>query len=192
MKVTRVLAFAAWAMTGALSQTDDAAKAVATINQARQAQGLQPLLWNPDLATYAQYWAERMGSNQEPFHHASGPLRPSQGETLYQEQSTQCDPAYDTPLQSAVKDWLGQAPLYTGQPISTGQEPWLHFCEIFHIVFFTTHVIDSVQHSACGPRQPKSAVAVLLASRSRTSSSMCVVSSPRAICESKMYMSQGG
>jgi hypothetical protein len=70
-----------------------------------------------------------MGSNQEPFHHASGQLRPSQGETLYQEQSTRCDPAYDTPLQAGVTDWLGQEPLYTGQPITTGQEPWLHYCK---------------------------------------------------------------
>lgn len=129
MKLVHILASVTLYSMGVFSQSDDAAKAVATINQARQAHGLQPLTWHPDLATYAQYWADRMGSGQEPFHHASGVLRPSQGETLYQEQSMQCDPAYDTPLQSAVKDWLGQAPLYTGQAISTGQEPWLHFCE---------------------------------------------------------------
>ncbi|KAK0392683.1 hypothetical protein NLU13_2178 [Sarocladium strictum] len=129
MKLFHFLASVALYSMGVFSQSDDAAKAVATINQARQAHGLQPLTWHPDLATYAQYWADRMGSGQEPFHHASGVLRPSQGETLYQEQSMQCDPAYDTPLQSAVKDWLGQAPLYTGQAISTGQEPWLHFSQ---------------------------------------------------------------
>lgn len=129
MRLTASLGYFALLWTGVLSQSDDAIKAVAMINQARQTKGLQPLAWHPDLATYAQFWAERMGSNQEPFHHASGQLRPSQGETLYQEQSTQCDPAYDTPLQSAVNDWLGQALLYTGQPITTGQEPWLHFCK---------------------------------------------------------------
>ncbi|KAL2212549.1 basic form of pathogenesis protein 1 [Sarocladium strictum] len=138
MKLAATLGCFALLCTGGLSQSDDAIKAVAMINQARQARGLQPLAWHPDLATYAQFWADRMGSNQEPFHHASGQLRPSQGETLYQEQSTQCDPAYDTPLQSAVNDWLGQAPLYTGQPITTGQEPWLHFSQCMWSQ--TTHI----------------------------------------------------
>lgn len=129
MKFIQALAYVLSVASATFAQSDDANKAVAMINQARQSKGLQPLIWHPDLATYAQYWADRMGSNQEPFHHASGQLRPSQGETLFQEQSTQCDPAYDTPLQSGVTDWLSQEPLYNGQPISTGQEPWLHYCK---------------------------------------------------------------
>lgn len=111
------------------AQANDITAAVGMINQARQARGIQPLLWHPDLASYAQLWADRMGSDQEPFHHASGAFRPGQGETLYQEQSTGCGAAYDRPFQSAVQDWLNQAVLYNGQPITTGQEKWLHFCE---------------------------------------------------------------
>ncbi|KAL6827321.1 hypothetical protein J3E69DRAFT_333629 [Trichoderma sp. SZMC 28015] len=85
-----------------LAQADDRALALSLINQARQAQGIQPLVWNTN--------------------------RPQQGETLFEYQSTQCDTAYDNPLQTAAHTWLAQASLYNGMPITDGHEPWLHWC----------------------------------------------------------------
>ncbi|KAH7328631.1 hypothetical protein B0I35DRAFT_473314 [Stachybotrys elegans] len=70
-----------------------------------------------------------MASGQQPFAHASGDFRPSQGEVLYEQESGQCDTAYSTPLELGMKDWLSQAILYDGKPITTGREPWLHYCE---------------------------------------------------------------
>ncbi|KAL6809450.1 hypothetical protein GGI42DRAFT_317929 [Trichoderma sp. SZMC 28013] len=111
-----------------LAQADDRALALSLINQARQAQGIQPLVWNTNLASYAQYWANIMAAGQQPFSHAQGTYRPQQGETLFEYQSTQCDAAYDNPLQTAAHTWLAQASLYNGMPITDGHEPWLHWC----------------------------------------------------------------
>ncbi|PNP53816.1 hypothetical protein THARTR1_05940 [Trichoderma harzianum] len=112
-----------------LAQADDRALALSLINQARQAQGIQPLVWNANLASYAQYWANIMAAGQQPFSHAQGTYRPQQGETLFEYQSTQCDAAYDNPLQTAAHTWLAQASLYNGMPITDGHEPWLHWSQ---------------------------------------------------------------
>ncbi|KAL5090492.1 hypothetical protein Trisim1_004387 [Trichoderma cf. simile WF8] len=111
------------------AQADDRALALSLINQARQAQGIQPLVWNTNLESYAQYWANIMAAGQQPFSHAQGTYRPQQGETLFEYQSTQCDSAYDNPLQTAAHTWLAQASLYNGMPITDGHEPWLHWSQ---------------------------------------------------------------
>lgn len=112
----------------ASSQNDDLNYAIGLVNQARQAQGLHPLSWDPNLAAYAQFWANEMASGQQPFAHATGQYRPDQGENLYERASGQCDSAYENPVQTAMRAWLAQASLYNGQPITTGHEPWLHWC----------------------------------------------------------------
>lgn len=86
----------------AAEASDDVNLAIGIINQARQTKGLQPLSWNNDLASYAALWANQMAAGAVPFGHASGPYRPDQGETLFEHQSTQCDFAYDNPMQSAA------------------------------------------------------------------------------------------
>lgn len=113
-----------------LSQNDDRSLAYSIVNQARQAKGVQPLAWSPDLAAYAQFWANQMASGLKPFSHATGPYRPQQGEVLYEQQSGQCDTAYDNPLQTAMHAWLSQEVLYDNQPITTGHEHWLHWCKV--------------------------------------------------------------
>ncbi|KEY66154.1 hypothetical protein S7711_05324 [Stachybotrys chartarum IBT 7711] len=70
-----------------------------------------------------------MASGRETFHHASGPYRPSQGEVIYEHSAGQCDSTYDNPLVSGMTAWLSQAPLYDNKPITTGQEPWLHWSQ---------------------------------------------------------------
>ena len=112
----------------ASSQDNDLNYAIGLVNQARQAQGLRPLSWDPDLAAYAQFWANEMASGRQPFAHATGQYRPYQGENLYQRASGQCDGAYEYPVQTAMRAWLAQQSLYSGQPITTGREPWLHWC----------------------------------------------------------------
>lgn len=111
------------------SQTDDGSAAVSIINQARQGKGLRPLTWDNNLASYADYWAKQMATGQAPFGHASGQYRPEQGENLFQRTSSPCDPSYDKPLQSAVNAWLAEGSAWGGQPISSGQESWLHWCK---------------------------------------------------------------
>lgn len=110
-------------------ENDDMNKAIATLNQARQAKGVQPLAWDANLAAYAQFWANEMASGKAPFSHASGQYRPDQGENLYEEGAGQCDSTYDNPLQTAMRAWLSQERLYNNQPITTGHEPWLHWCK---------------------------------------------------------------
>lgn len=39
----------------ALAQADDLSLAINMVNQARQARGVAPLAWNPDLAAYAAF-----------------------------------------------------------------------------------------------------------------------------------------
>lgn len=70
-----------------------------------------------------------MAAGLQPFGHASGQIRLQQGEVIYQQQFGQCDAAYDTPLQAGTRVWLAQASLYNDQPITTGQEHWLHWCK---------------------------------------------------------------
>lgn len=121
--------FAALAVAGMSAvRADDLNAAFADLNQARALHGIQPLEWSPDLAAYAQLWANQMGSGQVPFEHATGQYRPSQGENLYEQQSGHCDLAYDNPFRSAMHAWLAQAPLYTGKPVAD-HEPWLHWCK---------------------------------------------------------------
>ncbi|KAM5355898.1 hypothetical protein ACJ41O_002544 [Fusarium nematophilum] len=112
---------------------DDLVLAINMVNQARQAKGVGPLAWNPDLAAYAQFWANQMGSGMQPFSHAPPQFRPKQGENIYEHTSGQCDDAFDAPLQTAMKSWLSQEDLYTGQPIRDGKERWLHWLYVVRI-----------------------------------------------------------
>ena len=113
-----------------IAAPDDPNNTLAIVNQARQARGVPPLIWDVNLTMYAQFWAGEMASGRQPFAHASGIYRPNQGENLYEQSAGQCDAAYDNPLQTGMRAWLSQERLYTGQPITTGHEPWLHWCEI--------------------------------------------------------------
>lgn len=113
-----------------VAQNDDLSLSINMINQARQARGIAPLAWNPDLAAYAQFWANQMGAGMQPFSHAPPNLRPQQGETIYERASGQCDVAFNTPLQTAMYSWLAESSSYAGQPVSTGSEPWLHWCKL--------------------------------------------------------------
>ncbi|KAL6403302.1 riboflavin aldehyde-forming enzyme [Ilyonectria robusta] len=128
MHIARVLAPLALCLAVSTVSADDRSLALDMINEARQAEGVAPLAWNPDLAAYAQFWANQMGAGVQPFGHAPVELRPQQGENIYEHQSGQCDVAFNTPLQTAVHEWLSQASLYDGQPLKTGQEHWLHWC----------------------------------------------------------------
>ncbi|TFB04767.1 hypothetical protein CCMA1212_002592 [Trichoderma ghanense] len=129
MHLFSIIQWAIPCITLCLAQADDRSLALSMINQARAAQGVQPLTWNDNLASYAQYWANIMAAGQQPFSHAQGSYRPQQGETLFEYQSSQCDAAYDTPLQKAAQTWLAQASLYNGAPIADGHEPWLHWAQ---------------------------------------------------------------
>lgn len=124
----RIAAVLATTLAAAAAQSDDLVSAFNMINSARADKLVRPLSWSPDLAAYAQLWANLMASNQVPFQHAAGAYRPSQGEVLYVQEANGCHPSYDVPFQSAMRAWLGQAPLYDGKPITTGHEPWLHWC----------------------------------------------------------------
>lgn len=124
-KITTLLASMAPAVT---AQTDDLVAAFNMVNQARAGHLVKPLSWSPDLAAYAQLWANLMASGEVKFEHASGAYRPSQGEVLYVQEASGCHPSYENPFQSAMKAWLAQAPLYDDKPITTGHEPWLHWC----------------------------------------------------------------
>lgn len=110
------------------AQSDNLVSAFNMVNQARGERLVKPLSWSPDLAAYAQLWANLMASGQVPFQHADGAYRPSQGEVLYVQEASGCHLSYDAPFQSAMHAWLAQAPLYDNKPITTGHEPWLHWC----------------------------------------------------------------
>lgn len=129
MHIARVLTPLALCLAVSTVSADDRSLALDMINEARQAEGVAPLAWNPDLAAYAQFWANQMGAGVQPFGHAPVELRPQQGENIYEHQSGQCDVAFNTPLQTAVHEWLSQASLYDGQPLKTGQEHWLHWSQ---------------------------------------------------------------
>lgn len=124
-KITALIASTAVAIA---AQSDDLVSAFNMVNAARSEHLVKPLSWSPDLAAYAQLWANQMASNQVPFEHAQGAYRPSQGEVLYVQTASGCHPSYEMPFQSAMHAWLGQAPLYDDKPITTGHEPWLHWC----------------------------------------------------------------
>lgn len=127
------------------AQQDDLSLALNMVNQARQVQGLQPLAWEPNLVAYAGVWAKQIASGQVPFSHAQGSMRPQQGENLFEQQSSVCDAAYDIPLQTAMQTWLAQAALYTGQPITTGAEPWLHWCKplLSYLVYLLIRMVSA-------------------------------------------------
>ncbi|OAA47306.1 SCP-like extracellular [Beauveria brongniartii RCEF 3172] len=125
-KIKAIIASTALAIS---AQSDDLVSAFNMVNQARAERFVKPLSWSPDLAAYAQLWANLMASGQVPFQHAAGAYRPSQGEVLYVQEASGCHPSYDAPFQSAMRAWLAQAPLYDDKPIMTGHEPWLHWSQ---------------------------------------------------------------
>ncbi|ODA83791.1 hypothetical protein RJ55_02307 [Drechmeria coniospora] len=118
--------------------SEDLSYSINALNQARQAKRLASLSWDPNLAAYAQYWANAMATGQQPFAHATGRYRPSQGENLYARASGQCDGAYDTPMLTAMHAWFAQASLYNDEPVRTGHEHWLHWSQCMWST--TTHV----------------------------------------------------
>lgn len=129
MHLAKVVVAAIVSLAPAVSaQSDDLVSAFNMVNQARGERLVKPLSWSPDLAAYAQLWANLMASGQVPFQHAAGAYRPSQGEVLYVQEASGCHPSYDAPFSSAMRAWLAQAPLYDNKPITTGHEPWLHWC----------------------------------------------------------------
>ncbi|KAH7170997.1 CAP domain-containing protein [Dactylonectria macrodidyma] len=129
MYIIRVLTSLVLCLAASTVSADDRSLALEMVNKAREAQGVAPLTWNSDLAAYAQFWAVQIGAGAQPFSHAPAQLRPQQGENIYEHQSGQCDAAFDTPLQTAMREWLSQVTLYDGQPLKTGQEHWLHWSQ---------------------------------------------------------------
>ncbi|UNI14931.1 hypothetical protein JDV02_001509 [Purpureocillium takamizusanense] len=112
----------------AATPNEDLNNALATVNQARQAKGVRPLQWDPDLAGYAQTWANFMASDSVAFSHAPSQYRQNQGENIYDRESGQGDFEYDNPVLTAMRSWLSQAPLYDDKPV-TGHEKWLHWSQ---------------------------------------------------------------
>lgn len=123
-----ILTSLAASLTVVTAQSDDLVSAFNMVNAARAEKLVKPLSWNADLAAYAKLWANLIASGKVPFEHATGDFRPQQGEVLYVQEATGCHPTYDAPFQSGMHAWLAQAPLYNNQPITTGHEPWLHWC----------------------------------------------------------------
>jgi hypothetical protein len=124
------LALGLWlAVSGTQAQYDDLSMAFIQMNQARQIKRISPLAWDNDLAMYAQYWADQIATGAVPFSHAPPSLRPQQGENLYQRQSSQPDWAYYNTFQTAVAAWVEEGPLWRGQAVGDGSEPWLHWCK---------------------------------------------------------------
>ncbi|KAF4989705.1 hypothetical protein FDECE_14620 [Fusarium decemcellulare] len=150
MKLTQVLvSMALFLPTSLASPNDDLVLAITMVNRVREAHGINPLAWSPDLAAYAQFWASQMGSGSQPFSHAPPELRPKQGENIFHHTSPQCDADYNNPLQTAVRAWLAQEKLYTGQPIRDGKEPWLHWSQCMWSK--TTHIGCSRAYSISEP-----------------------------------------
>ncbi len=129
MLISKVLpTFFAYRLVSA-QDPSDLSLAIGKINLARLNKGIGALAWNDELAAWAGNWAGQMAIGTVPYGHASGDQRPSQGETLYVSWSTECDAHYNSPLESAADYWLAEEVGWAGEPVLTGQEPWLHWGE---------------------------------------------------------------
>lgn len=82
-------------------------------NQARAAVGARPLTWSPDLAGYAQAWAEHLAAAGCSFEHrpGSGPWQQKHGENLF----TGTAGYYGAG--EAVDSWINEKQFYQGQPL---------------------------------------------------------------------------
>ena len=82
-------------------------------NKARTEKHLQPLHWDPNLASQATKYAQHLAQISE-LQHSAGSARPGQGENLYGTSSSH------TPLADGARAWIGEGVRYHHEKIGEG------------------------------------------------------------------------
>ncbi|RYC64356.1 hypothetical protein CHU98_g1845 [Xylaria longipes] len=108
---SNVLAVTESSATTALSQ--DQENALNAHNEKRKAKGLNPLIWDSQLAKNAEEYAKHLAQIGK-LQHSSGDQRPDQGENLAWASAS------STPLAMSADMWLAEEKNYHGEPIGQG------------------------------------------------------------------------
>lgn len=111
--------------TGGAISAADARKMLQHHNNARKELGIPPLTWNPEVAAYAQAWADSLTSTEECLlrHRQKGKY----GENIFMSGAS---PAFE-PLQASVA-WYNEKAKYTYSRIGEGSD-WnkvLHYTQM--------------------------------------------------------------
>jgi hypothetical protein len=84
------------------------------------------LVWDDNLASAAQQWADYMASINDMVHSPDS-YPPGQGENLFSYFGTNATPNLD----SAAQDWCAEIANYSGQPIGQGNfESYGHYTQV--------------------------------------------------------------
>ncbi len=108
-------------------------------NRARRVAGTPPLRWSPEIARYAQEWADHLAASRCTIEHRprTGRWKQRYGENLFMGSA-----GYYTVV-TAVRDWESEKKDYRGGPIRDDQ----NFADIGH---YTQIVWRRTTHFGCG------------------------------------------
>ena len=95
-------------------------------NELRAEVGVPRLRWSPELAAFAQEWADRLSATScAPEHRpTAGKFKQLNGENIYIT-STGAEP-----LEAAVTGWGSEKRFYSGQPVSVSDLRAFHYTQI--------------------------------------------------------------
>jgi pathogenesis-related protein 1 len=95
-------------------------------NQLRADVGVARLTWSPELATFAQQWADHLAATSRSVEHrpTSGTWKQLYGENIYM------GTASPTAVADAMAMWENEKALFKGQPLSTSDLRSLHYSQI--------------------------------------------------------------
>ncbi len=112
---------------------------IAEHNRARRVAGTPPLRWSPEIARYAQEWADHLAASRCSIEHRprAGRWKQRYGENLFMGTA-----GYYTVV-TAVRDWESEKKDYRGGPIRAGG----NFADIGH---YTQLVWRRTTHFGCG------------------------------------------
>lgn len=120
MRFTSIIAAVATLTTAVLGQTSEQQAALDMHNAARAELGLNPLIWDQQLAAGAQDWANHLVS--------VGSLEHSQTQGQGENLASQSDP--QDAWRGAVRQWMDEKPKYHGEAISeTNYQIFGHYSE---------------------------------------------------------------
>jgi hypothetical protein len=112
-------------LTEAKVSDEDAQKALDLHNAARKEVGVPALQWSPELASYAQAWADELAATKCDLDHRpkSGKWKQVYGENLYWSSSS-------ASVMDACNSWLKEKKNFKNKPVTAGDKGTGHYSQM--------------------------------------------------------------
>jgi uncharacterized protein YkwD len=112
-------------LTGSKVSAEDAKKALEIHNAARKKVGVPALQWSPELARYAQAWAEELAATKCDLDHRpkSGKWKQLYGENLYWSSDA-------ATVMDACNSWMEEQKDFKNKPVVSGDKGTGHYSQM--------------------------------------------------------------